>query len=272
MSIRKGSSILAGNGGSGGGSAMNVDNITTELNQSQEIQAVGVIEKNKSLPKYDWIGTYEEWTTARRNDEIDDSWICYITDDEVGTKKSSKQRTLGEIIFSLIEMDDPSLHMLDGTLIDGTGLYNGFYTYMKNLYENGYQSSFTTESNWQSSVTTYGACGKFVLDTTNQTIRLPQINGFVEGTLDEDAVGELVEAGLPNITGTFFNSQESETSLPKDPTGAFARDASTGNGVDGKSGWFETISFNASRSSSIYGNSSTVQPPAYVVNVWRRTA
>jgi hypothetical protein len=28
----------------------------------------------------------------------------------------------------------------------------------------------------------------------------------------------------------------------------------------------------ASASNSIYGNSSTVQPPAYVVNVWRRTA
>lgn len=81
-----------------------------------------------------------------------------------------------------------------------------------------------------------------------------------------------IEAGLPNITGTFFNSQENETSLPKDPTGAFARDASTGNGTDGSHGWFETISFNASRSSPIYGNSTTVQPPAYVVNVWRRTA
>ena len=32
------------------------------------------------------------------------------------------------------------------------------------------------------------------------------------------------------------------------------------------------IRFNASRYSSIYGKSNTVQPPAYIVNVWRRTA
>ena len=32
------------------------------------------------------------------------------------------------------------------------------------------------------------------------------------------------------------------------------------------------INFDASRSSSIYGNSTTVQPPAYVVYMWKRTA
>lgn len=30
--------------------------------------------------------------------------------------------------------------------------------------------------------------------------------------------------------------------------------------------------FDASRSSSIYGSSSTVQPPAYVVHIWKRVS
>ena len=33
----------------------------------------------------------------------------------------------------------------------------------------------------------------------------------------------------------------------------------------------QSVSLDASRSSSIYGRSSTVQPPAYVINVWKRT-
>lgn len=78
-----------------------------------------------------------------------------------------------------------------------------------------------------------------------------------------------IAAGLPNITGTFnVNSPTSQNT-----TGAFNRDTSyNSRGWDGTSGGGQTYSFDASRSSSIYGKSSTVQPPAYVVNVWRRTA
>ena len=32
------------------------------------------------------------------------------------------------------------------------------------------------------------------------------------------------------------------------------------------------LRFDASRSSSIYGNSDTVQPPARIVNVWKRVS
>lgn len=52
-------------------------------------------------------------------------------------------------------------------------------------------------------------------------------------------------------------------------------DQASGNGVDGTSHNVGTMSFtcgNASSNNSIYGSSDTVQPPAYVVNVWRRTA
>ena len=259
MSIRKGNNIIAGSGGSGSGSAMNVDNITTELNQNDEIQAIGVLEKNDGSVKYDWVGTESEWIAGRSNGSIEDDWICYIIDDNVASNK--RQRTIGEIIFSLFPLTDVALHLLDGSVIDGTGVYNQFYTFMKNLYDNGYDKCFTTEANWQSSVTNYGVCGKFVLDTSNQTIRLPMVEGFIEGTLDEDAVSDLIEAGLPNITGRMGVINDI-SNIATD--GAFHIQTTSigGVGVDTASsaGW--SYRLDASRSSSIYGNSDTVQPQA----------
>ena len=261
MSIRKGDVVISGSGSSG--SAMNVDNRTTSLNINDEVQAIGLIEKNKSNVKYDWVGTESEWIAARSAGTIDDDWICYIVDDAVAVNK--RQRTIGEIIYSLIPLDDPALHLLDGSLIDGTGVYNQFYTYMKNLYENGYDKCFTTEADWQASDATYGACGKFVLDVSNQTIRLPELQGFVEGTLDEDAIGELIEAGLPNITGGIGLSTGGYGPIRNsgNETGALYKSSNTYNGPQGESqSSGKGFGFDASRSNSIYGNSDTVQPQA----------
>lgn len=90
-----------------------------------------------------------------------------------------------------------------------------------------------------------------------------------------------IAAGLPNITGTIGNlcvSVASSGATPAATTGAFGatRSAvgSAGNepGSGRWVGYLDGVNINASRSSSLYGASSTVQPPAYVVNVWRRTA
>lgn len=260
MSIRKGDVVISGSGS--GGSALNVDDRTTSLNVNDEIQAIGTIEKNKSDVKYDWVGTEAEWIAAKSAGTIDDDWICYITDDAVAVNK--RQRTIGEIIYSLIPLDDPALHLLDGSLIDGTGVYNQFYTYMKNLYENGYDKCFTSEADWQASDAAYNACGKFVLDVSNQTIRLPEVQGIVEGTLDEDALGELVEAGLPNITGTLSGVPAQTTSLNITyGSGAFANTKTSASNQCNSGGASQpTVGANldASRSNSIYGNSTTVQP------------
>lgn len=76
-----------------------------------------------------------------------------------------------------------------------------------------------------------------------------------------------IAAGLPNITGTAYG-----------PSGTHADGAFTVNPVVGLDGGNSSniregnLSFNASLSNSIYGNSNTVQPPAYRVNIWRRTA
>lgn len=82
-----------------------------------------------------------------------------------------------------------------------------------------------------------------------------------------------IEAGLPNITGSVDAILTSQRVGQQGVGSLVKRQQSTGGNNDG--GYTRDsvqISIDASRSSSVYGKSSTVQPPAYVVNVWRRTA
>lgn len=62
-------------------SAPNTDNVTINTNTSNELQAIGVIEKNTGAVKHDWVGTLAQWTAGRTAGTIPDTWICYITDD-----------------------------------------------------------------------------------------------------------------------------------------------------------------------------------------------
>ena len=96
----------------------------------------------------------------------------------------------------------------------------------------------------------------------------------LQGADEEHEAGTTIAAGLPHITGsvTTMNSRFSSGG-----SGAFAGSdggrtgsASAYGGVD--YGGNATLRFDASNSNSIYGESSTVQPSAYVVNIWRRTA
>lgn len=85
-----------------------------------------------------------------------------------------------------------------------------------------------------------------------------------------------INAGLPNIKGNFQSRcLHYPTQTPYVKGALYAEGLSdsylqNGGGTDGANN--VTIAFDASRSNSIYGASSTVQPPAYRVNIWRRTA
>nr|DAQ98203.1 MAG TPA: hypothetical protein [Caudoviricetes sp.] len=96
---------------------------------------------------------------------------------------------------------------------------------------------------------------------------------------DKHPAGTTVEAGLPNILGgannalqTFSWSSTTNagrgaiTSLPVGD-GESNMAGAHGNGYGGI--WIE---FDASKSNSIYGKSDTVQPPARIVNVWKRVS
>lgn len=83
---------------------------------------------------------------------------------------------------------------------------------------------------------------------------------------------QTIAAGLPNITGEFSGRCLINNSTST--SGAFYQSSTYNTQLAGgsDSNHNRTFAFDASRSNSIYGASSTVQPPAYRVNVWRRTA
>lgn len=70
---------------------------------------------------------------------------------------------------------------------------------------------------------------------------------YIRGWVPSGSIvlGGFQPCAVPNVVGEFFNTQENETSLSKDPSGAFTRVATSGNGVDGSKGWFERIKFSA---------------------------
>lgn len=94
----------------------------------------------------------------------------------------------------------------------------------------------------------------------------------LQGSSTGHNAGTTIEAGLPNITGC---TGMRNNGLAATTTGAFWIDTSSPSGSYANEGYYagaQSVSIDASRSNSIYGNSSTVQPPAYVVNIWQRTA
>ena len=191
-----------------------------------------------------------------------------VTDDTKWEKVKmggASGRNVGEIIQSSLPLTDAGLHLLDGSLLQ-YGIYKEFIDYIANLYaENPNANYFTTESAWQQSITTYGVCGKFVYNPTNNTVRLPKITGIIEGTTDVTALGDLIEqfVRLPNITGNFGSDFRG---LSGYANGAFVlnNDNSPDYGVGaGTTYRSRTVNFTASRSSSVYsgnGSNTKIQP------------
>ena len=93
----------------------------------------------------------------------------------------------------------------------------------------------------------------------------------LQGVKGGQVAGKTVEAGLPNITGT-SNAVESEFGGTGGSGALYTTFAFNSWGGGSKDRQYVSIKMDASRSSSIYGKSSTVQPPAYLVNIWKRTA
>ena len=95
-------------------------------------------------------------------------------------------------------------------------------------------------------------------------------NRVLMGASYAHAAGTTVEAGLPNITGSFVaNVRNGRNAV----SGAFTASDRTGTtGADNSDAGIYTYSLDASKSNAIYGRSSTVQPAAYYVHIWRRIA
>ena len=97
------------------------------------------------------------------------------------------------------------------------------------------------------------------------------INRVLQGTNDKSKVGTTIEAGLPNITGKC--GAHGAVAL-KNMEGAFYSQGPTAGAANSRGDDPMNVYylFDASLSNPIYGNSDTVQPPAELVFIWKRTA
>ena len=100
------------------------------------------------------------------------------------------------------------------------------------------------------------------------------IDRFLQGSA---TAGTYKAAGLPNITGTLYTV--AKILEVTDPTSGLGENAYDGSALypsydaerieGGTSGnGSGNFSFNASRSNAIYGNSNTVQPPAFTTKIY----
>ena len=95
-------------------------------------------------------------------------------------------------------------------------------------------------------------------------------NRVLMGASYAHAAGTTVEAGLPNITGSFTANIRPND---KNASGAFtASDPLAYTGGNSSNAHVIKFSLDASKSNAIYGRSATVQPAAYYVHIWRRVA
>lgn len=103
------------------------------------------------------------------------------------------------------------------------------------------------------------------------------------GASDTHPAGTTVEAGLPNITGSFYarphmtGSKSSGGSITNGDGKLFTHSIQGSDYLDNsmtessRSYKDDVMFFDASRSNPIYGASTTVQPPAYFTYTWLRT-
>ena len=144
---------------------------------------------------------------------------------------------------------------------DGTEYTQTQFPTFYNDWLVGVRLNTCTYEEYQSDIDNYGKCVKFGLDTASGKFKVPTIpdGTHIQQAMSDEELGKSYNAGLPNITGNFNALQFTSTFQP---TGCFSQGTNINNqgGNAGNAQGSQDFSIDASRSSSIYGNSTTVQP------------
>ena len=155
-------------------------------------------------------------------------------------------------------------YLLNGQTIAGCNeLYPKFWEWVQSA-----GVRIIDNDTYEAELAATGVCGGFVINSATGSVRLPSVvNGTLWGA-DISNIGQSLAAGLPNITGTFSAGARSN---PTPASGSFTvvktGDPNLGFNADANEKYDRGIDFDASRSSSVYGNSDTVQPPAIRVSL-----
>lgn len=122
-----------------------------------------------------------------------------------------------------------------------------------------------SESEWQEkAAANNGNVPFYSTGDGSTTFRVPSVKCWVKGANETGEIGKYLPAGMPNIKGS-FDIERMQLSRADDAFSYVERNASN-YGLTNPSNAV-TVSMDASKSSSVYGNADTVQPES-IVGVW----
>lgn len=203
---------------------------------------------------------------ANLSQTLDDSTTKYPSNNAVKTAIDAKGGGLeiGDIGFAPLGIDEAQNKR---RYLNGQVISQAQFVSFTNKIKAAIQltpSLATSEINWQAEVTNskLGQCGKFVIDDTAGTIRLPKVVN-IQGLQDLSLMGGIKAESLPNITGEIQAGDRGFATAPT-MTGAFG--SKTAGGVyytnDASNTTNTTYDFDASRSSLTYQDGAPVQQEA----------
>ena len=79
-------------------------------------------------------------------------------------------RILGEIFYSALPIDSSQVHLLDGAILSNV---TELYDYLESIKQSN-PDLFVTNEQFEAEVASTGKCNKFVLNTANNTVRIPK--------------------------------------------------------------------------------------------------
>ena len=117
-----------------------------------------------------------------------------------------------------------------------------------------------TSAQYEASLTTYGECAKYVIG--DGSLRLPLIRNYIKAANPSEGIKN-IEAGLPNITGTIKACSRNSSA-----NGCFYISKTGQVSNQGLANDNGDATLDASRSSAVYGKSSTVTPASTTLYPW----
>lgn len=252
MSIRKGSKIIAGSGGSGDGDSIKNQNLVSPITKV-----------------YDWIGTLEEYEEQQVATSHPD-WVCFILDDTKQYNHQLTNRNVGDIFYTLRKDEELNGAVeCNGNTYDFTD-FEGKESISNLLKANKLPYISLSEYITQLE-TTNGTVGVFGWDGgETTTFRVPKLEDIFVEAGEVSEIGDYIpqDVKLPNITGTLYYAKD--TSFSSNPTliTNWTQNQSGDGNQPGLSGSMSTLrsgygTFDASRSSDVYsgdGTDTLIQP------------
>lgn len=230
-------------------------NISVDTNLGGSSASDEVVSSQKALK------TYIDNHSGGGSVAIDNNSITKNTDDEIQTVGVIDQANSSNAIKTWTGTSAQYQSLVSGGTVDNHTLYN--------ITDDTNPTQALLEAIYPVGSIYIGTMSTCPMSALFGTWTLVSSGRVLQGSDANHTAGTTIEAGLPNIEGDPWTGGDGTFN----PSGAFYK-VSDGSNIKQlyTNVAYPHLKFDASRSSSIYGNSDTVQPPAYVVNIWQRSA